>query len=80
VIGLSGMTIQPSALAAAMSSSVGGSVWPRAAARAVIAAMTASKMSCDRRIACSCVVQSSHGASSRRWSTRQPRASVFVCL
>jgi hypothetical protein len=57
LIGLSGMTVQPWALAAERSSSVGGIVWPRAAARAVIAAMTASKMSCDRRIACSWAVQ-----------------------
>lgn len=49
-IGEFGMAIQPSVLAAARSSSPGGQDWPCLAARAVSAAMTASKASCERLI------------------------------
>ena len=67
-MGEPGMAIQPSVVAAARSSSPGGQVWPRLAARAVSAAMTASKASCERLMVSSCGPQSSHGAAARRSS------------
>jgi len=81
LIGESGMAIQPSVLAVARSPAPGGKVWPRLAARAVSAAMTASKASCERLIVSSYGPQSSHGAAARRSSAMEASASgVRDCL
>lgn len=75
LIGGSGIVIQSSVLAVARSSSAGSGAWPRLAARAVSAAMTASKAACERLIVFSCGPRSGHGAAARRSSATEASAS-----